>query len=261
LRGVDERSLGVDDPLGAGFWFLQEVVLTVNCTFSPPTSNGQVPVRLSPLLTRALGAREEGCHLPQGRVAGPEDEEPMADLRHDDRGTARRVGPCRDLGRGCDQLAEPTSSVSSDHPSGLSSIAGASNAGFQSRFRGSPAALLRSSTPAQIRSDHQRHAGGTEAVTTIRMDNGSTRYELDLCQSHFDELTGAGRRLRSRRRTGGARSATKAANKTAVAKTRRRGRGGLHTAAVREWARAHGYQVSDRGRIPHHIVEAFTARE
>ena len=104
------------------------------------------------------------------------------------------------------------------------------------------------------------HRDGTEAVTTIRMDNGATRYELDLCQSHFDELTGAGRRLPPRRRTGGARSATKAANK-AAAKTRRRGGGAVDTAAVREWARAHGHTVSDRGRIPRQILEAFTAGE
>ena len=77
------------------------------------------------------------------------------------------------------------------------------------------------------------HGDGTEAVTTIRMDNGTARYELDLCQSHFDELTGAGRRLRPRRRTGEARVATKAANGAAAAKTRRRGRGALDTAAVR----------------------------
>jgi Lsr2 len=104
------------------------------------------------------------------------------------------------------------------------------------------------------------HGDGTEAVTTIRMDNGTARYELDLCESHFDELTGAGRRLRPRRRTGGARAATKAANGAAAAKTRRRGRGAPDTVAAREWARAHGYTVSDRGRIPRHIVEAFTAR-
>jgi hypothetical protein len=102
------------------------------------------------------------------------------------------------------------------------------------------------------------HGDGTEAVATIRMDNGTARYELDLCQSHFDELTGAGRRLRPRRRTG---AATTAANKTAAAKTRRRGRGAPDTAAVREWARAHGYTVSDRGRIPRHILEAFTASD
>jgi hypothetical protein len=102
------------------------------------------------------------------------------------------------------------------------------------------------------------HDDGTEAVTTIRMDNGTARYELDLCQSHFDELTGAGRRLRPRRRTGGARATTMAANRSGAAKSRRRGRA-RDTAAVREWARANGHTVSDRGRIPGHILEAFTA--
>jgi hypothetical protein len=103
------------------------------------------------------------------------------------------------------------------------------------------------------------HGDGTDAVTTIRVDNGAARYELDLCQAHFDELTGAGRRLRLRRRTGAARSTTKAANK-ASAKTRRRRRGAPDTAAVRAWARANGHAVSDRGRIPGPILEAFTAR-
>jgi hypothetical protein len=104
------------------------------------------------------------------------------------------------------------------------------------------------------------HGDGTEAVTTIRMDNGTARYELDLCQSHFDELTEAGRRLRPRRRTGGAPSAAKAAKKVARARSRPRGRGAQDTAAVREWARVNGYTVSNRGRIPRHIVEAFTTR-
>jgi Lsr2 len=105
------------------------------------------------------------------------------------------------------------------------------------------------------------HGDGTDAVTTIRLDNGTARYELDLCQTHLDELTGAGRRLRARRRASGAGSATQRRNKTAAAKTRRRGRATLDTAAVREWARANGYTVSDRGRIPRPIREAFSAHE
>src|SRR5918996_6212810 len=85
------------------------------------------------------------------------------------------------------------------------------------------------------------HGDGTEAVTTIRMDNGTARYELDLCQSHFDELTGAGRQLRPRRRTGGARSVAKAVNKTAAATVRRRGRGAQDTLAMRGRGRAPGF--------------------
>ena len=100
-------------------------------------------------------------------------------------------------------------------------------------------------------------------LLTLGAVTGMRRGELVTvrrsCQAHFDELTGAGRRLRPRRRTGAARSATKAANR-AAAKTRRRRRGAPDTAAVREWARANGYAVSDRGRIPGHILEAFPAR-
>ena len=62
------------------------------------------------------------------------------------------------------------------------------------------------------------HGDSTDAVTTLRLDNGTARYELDLCQTHLDELTGAGRRLRARRRTSGAGSATQRPNKTAAAK-------------------------------------------
>jgi hypothetical protein len=39
------------------------------------------------------------------------------------------------------------------------------------------------------------------------------------------------------------------------------GAGRAHdTASVREWARAHGHQVSDRGRIPAKVLEAYAAR-
>src|SRR4029453_12074252 len=104
------------------------------------------------------------------------------------------------------------------------------------------------------------HGDSTEAVTTIRVDNGTARYELALCQSHFDELTGAGRPLRPRRRTSAARSTTKAAKKAAPAKTRRRRHGAPDTAGPPGWARANGHTVSDRGRIPGRILEDFTAR-
>lgn len=33
--------------------------------------------------------------------------------------------------------------------------------------------------------------------------------------------------------------------------------GGGDTAAIREWARANGYDVNDRGRIPAAVVEAY----
>lgn len=35
------------------------------------------------------------------------------------------------------------------------------------------------------------------------------------------------------------------------------GAGSAQTSAIRDWARANGYELSDRGRIPAHFVEAF----
>ncbi|QKT07989.1 Lsr2 family protein [Gordonia sp. X0973] len=37
------------------------------------------------------------------------------------------------------------------------------------------------------------------------------------------------------------------------------GRGKLDTQKIRDWANSNGYTVSDRGRIPGHIVEAYDA--
>jgi hypothetical protein len=105
---------------------------------------------------------------------------------------------------------------------------------------------------------------GTDAVTTVQIANGTARYELDLCQEHLDELTGAARRVRSRKATRGASSAKRRpAKRTVRAATatrgRRRARRTIDAAAVRDWARANGYTVNDRGRIPVSVEEAFTA--
>lgn len=37
------------------------------------------------------------------------------------------------------------------------------------------------------------------------------------------------------------------------------GRSKAQTQAIREWANRNGHKVSDRGRIPQHVVEAFEA--
>lgn len=51
--------------------------------------------------------------------------------------------------------------------------------------------------------------------------------------------------------------------KAAPAKTARRGRkpsaAAVSSSDVREWARAHGHTVSDRGRLPAPILEAYQA--
>jgi hypothetical protein len=80
-----------------------------------------------------------------------------------------------------------------------------------------------------------------------------TEYEIDLNAGHAKELRDAlALYVDAARRVGG--SARKSANGS------RRGRAGaLDTTEVREWARAQGIEVKDRGRVPADVVAKFRA--
>jgi Lsr2 len=97
--------------------------------------------------------------------------------------------------------------------------------------------------------------GPAEETITFALDGVS--YEIDLNEDNAAALrdalapyVGAGRRVGGR--ASGTRGAARAARSAAPAPARR-----TDTAAVREWAREQGHQVSDRGRIPTHILEAY----
>lgn len=88
---------------------------------------------------------------------------------------------------------------------------------------------------------------GGEADETVTFGLDGVTYEIDLNASNASALrdalagyVGAGRRVGGRRNTGGS--------------TRSKG-GDL--SKVREWARANGYQVSDRGRISQEVQDAY----
>jgi hypothetical protein len=90
------------------------------------------------------------------------------------------------------------------------------------------------------------HNDSTEAVTTLKLEsNGSTR-ELDVCQTHFDELMDSARRPTRR-----------ASAKKRSAKGPKPKRARVDLPVIREWARANGYTVADRGRLSADIVAAF----
>jgi Lsr2 len=105
------------------------------------------------------------------------------------------------------------------------------------------------------------HGDDTDAVTTLSISDGNARYELDVCEPHLEELTGPARRVRSRRRGTAAKSVRRSSGTATKKRSARTGRGrrAVDPAAVREWARANGYTVGDRGRIPAPVVEAFRA--
>jgi Lsr2 len=89
---------------------------------------------------------------------------------------------------------------------------------------------------------------GTEAEETVRFSVDRVDYEIDLSKKNAAALrdalapyVGAARRVGGRR-AGGARRGRSAGN---------------GTAAIRDWAKAKGYKVSDRGRVPANIVEEY----
>ncbi|GAB2939166.1 Lsr2 family protein [Rhodococcus aerolatus] len=106
------------------------------------------------------------------------------------------------------------------------------------------------------------------ARETVSFGVDGTSYEIDLSTAHAAALReDLATWVKHARRTGG-RVRPGARGPTAA---RRNGTGGRttttttttssreHAAAVREWARGNGYEVSDRGRIPTAVQEAFDA--
>ena len=94
---------------------------------------------------------------------------------------------------------------------------------------------------------------GSAAEGTVRFGLDGTEYEIDLNEEHAKELRGALARYVSvaRRANGTARRPVRTA--------RRAPAGGLNTTEVREWAKAQGIEVKDRGRVPAELVVKFKA--
>jgi hypothetical protein len=103
---------------------------------------------------------------------------------------------------------------------------------------------------------------GSEASGTVEFGLEGRSYEIDLSDDNAKKLrealapfVDAGRKpggRSSRRGRGRAQSQPAAAEKP-------RGSSREETAAIREWARANGHQVSDRGRISKSVMEAYRA--
>ena len=100
-----------------------------------------------------------------------------------------------------------------------------------------------------------------EGAETHTFSIDGDEYEIDLVEANFTKLvaalakyTKAGRKAGRSVRTTSPKSATKRGRKgkATPAETNKE-----HLAAIREWARGHGHEVSDRGRIPRDIVDAY----
>ena len=95
---------------------------------------------------------------------------------------------------------------------------------------------------------------------TVRFGLDGQDYEIDLSAEHAAEFRDAMRTyIHAGRRVTPApqRRATRGRSTAPATQGSMPGR---DTGAIREWARAHGYPISDRGRIPAEVLEAYAAR-
>jgi hypothetical protein len=95
---------------------------------------------------------------------------------------------------------------------------------------------------------------GGDASETVTFALDGVTYEIDLNDGNAAKLrdafavwVGNARRLSGRASSG--RSTSRSSG--------RRSAGNEDTAAIREWAKANGYQVSERGRISAEVREAY----
>ena len=96
---------------------------------------------------------------------------------------------------------------------------------------------------------------GGDASQTIHFSLDNTDYVIDLndknaaaLRADFEKYIDAGRRHRADGAAKPKRGAVVRGPAT-----------GVDTAAVREWARANGHEVSERGRVSKKIIEAYAA--
>jgi nucleoid-associated protein Lsr2 len=94
---------------------------------------------------------------------------------------------------------------------------------------------------------------GSQADGTVRFALDGTDYEIDLSAEHAQALRDALARYvaAARRAGGGARRSAGGRRRASVS--------GLNPIEVREWAKAQGIEVKDRGRVPADLVARFKA--
>lgn len=97
---------------------------------------------------------------------------------------------------------------------------------------------------------------GGEADETVEFGLDGVTYQIDLSGENAEELRDAlaqyvehSRRAGGRKRTSARPAAKTTARPASVDREQNQ--------AIRAWARKNGFQVSDRGRIPSEIVDAY----
>jgi Lsr2 len=96
----------------------------------------------------------------------------------------------------------------------------------------------------------------SDSIETVTFGLDGVTYEIDLSDDNAGQLRDSlAQFIGSARRTGG--RAKRGTVTVAGSNGNGSGRSREQTQAIREWAKKNGHDVSDRGRIPAAVIEAF----
>jgi hypothetical protein len=100
---------------------------------------------------------------------------------------------------------------------------------------------------------------GSDAVGTVSFSLENRAYEIDLSDENTDKLHEALAPFIEHARQAGRGSGRGRGGQRQPATEKHTRSNREQTQAIREWARQNGHQVSDRGRIPKSVTEAYQA--
>lgn len=98
---------------------------------------------------------------------------------------------------------------------------------------------------------------GSEADETVQFALDGVTYEIDLSSENAEELRDALAQYIEHARRAGGRKRTSGRRRNGQAPARSSSAEREQNQAIRAWARKNGYEISDRGRIPSEVAEAY----
>lgn len=96
---------------------------------------------------------------------------------------------------------------------------------------------------------------GEPASETVEFGLDGVNYQIDLSEENANDLRDALYRFTEGARRVGGRKVRRAATPSGASLAERRER----NQELRTWARAHGYTIAERGRVPDEVTAAFSA--
>jgi hypothetical protein len=93
--------------------------------------------------------------------------------------------------------------------------------------------------------------GNVDADETLQFSLGNAAYEVDVCAKHAQQIRDGLQPFVAQARKTGAASSGRRRQRTAGTRQ--------ETAGIRSWAKDHGIQVNERGRIPASVVKEYEA--